>query len=168
MKKLLFFLLLSYSGFSQSNLITIDKVTPDTVCINEKVTVHLTFIYTAFSPTTTINILDSTSPSNTNSQVLIATYQQWIDSNYTMSFNSFANLVIGHNSLRTGFPSNRYDVLENNCTYAIEHYKSQADLLSTQYYNLLGQPIQEPDGLTIEVKNYVGGQREVRKIVTTK
>jgi hypothetical protein len=53
-----------------------------------------------------------------------------------------------------------------NCSVAgIEHYNSQADLLSTEYFNLLGQPVKEPDGVSVEVKTYVGGQREVRKVV---
>jgi len=55
-----------------------------------------------------------------------------------------------------------------NCVLGIENYNSKENLLSTQYFNLLGQPIKEPDGVTVEVKTYVGGQREVRKIVTGK
>ncbi|HTA63254.1 MAG TPA: hypothetical protein VK835_12390 [Bacteroidia bacterium] len=175
MKKLLFFLLLSYTTLAQnnavqlSNFIVIDSIKPDTACINSTVKVYIHFIYTGFSPTDQINVVDSVSPSSTNVLVIPATYQKWVDSNYVLSFVNYnGNLVNGKNSFRMNNQSNSMNFQQNNCIQGIEHYNSQENLLSTQYYNLLGQPVKEPDGVTVEVKTYVGGQREVRKIVTSK
>jgi len=96
------------------------------------------------------------------------TYQQWVDSNYVITLEMDVLTVGVHKMYMQSidaFPSVKLTV--NNCTYGIQQYNNKADLLSTQYYNLLGQPIQQPDGVTIEVKTYVGGQREVRKIFKT-
>jgi|GEM_PF-5056869 hypothetical protein len=49
----------------------------------------------------------------------------------------------------------------------IEQYSQPNELISTSYYNLLGQPINEPNGLTIEVKTYQNGSTQVRKIIKT-
>lgn len=53
------------------------------------------------------------------------------------------------------------------CFSGIETYHSAADLMSTDYYNLLGQPIKEPDGVTVEIKTYKDGTKSVRKILIT-
>lgn len=53
-----------------------------------------------------------------------------------------------------------------NCLLGIKQNTSTQQLLSTEYYNMLGQPISAPNGITIEIKTYVGGYREIRKIIT--
>lgn len=36
-------------------------------------------------------------------------------------------------------------------------YNEPKELLSTAYYNLLGQPVKEPDGITVRIRNYNTG-----------
>jgi hypothetical protein len=50
-------------------------------------------------------------------------------------------------------------------SFGINDIEKTSHLLSTQYYNLLGQPIKEPEGVTVEVKTLSDGSRSVRKIL---
>lgn len=47
----------------------------------------------------------------------------------------------------------------------IETIHSKEDLISTEYFNLLGQPINKPEGIIVEIKTYRDGTKNIRKII---
>src|ERR1700756_5474015 len=149
--------------FAQTPNFVLDSIKPNVICQNEatKFYAHFTGTWNASS---TAAIKDSLSTFQIN-----FTYQNWVDSNYVITYTIYSGiLTVGTHKIYMPSinPSPSKNLTVNNCVYGIEHYNNQADLLSTEYFNLLGQPIKEPDGVTIEVKTYRGGQREVRKVVT--
>jgi hypothetical protein len=167
MKKYIIALFVFFSAtcFAQVPNAIIDSIRPDIICFNQPAKFYAHFTG-SWSGTNNAPIRDSLSAFNRN-----ITYQQWIDSNYVVTLTIISGgLTVGtHKMYIPSFGNSAaVNLTVNNCTFGIEHYNSKEDLLSTQYYNLLGQPVKEPDGICIEVKTYMGGQREVRKIVTNK
>ena len=167
MKKIIAVLLffISINCFSQTPEVVLDSIKPNTICYLQPVKFYAHFTGT-WGATNNAPIKDSLGTYNLN-----ITYQRWVDSNFVVTLTIYStDLTVGVHKMYipsvSNFPSVKLTI--NNCTFGIEHYNSKEDLLSTQYYNLLGQPLKEPDGICIEVKTYVGGQRELRKIVTVK
>lgn len=162
---ILFFL--SVNVFSQSPsydayIVSIDK---DSICKGEllKITMHIDSALIAQAPNATIDVEDSLSSLGFYNMKC----SSWVDSNFTMSFQIYTNT--GLHKFWTSSDYNNHPAIKlyvKNCTAGIEQINSKQGLISTEYFNLLGQPISEPNGVTVEVKTYLGGYREVRKIVT--
>ena len=166
MKKLIAILLLSnYLAFGQLQ-ITIDSLSKNTSCFNETITVyvHGNNPLSTSNSNTTLNLNSETNYGYLGT-ISSCTYKQLCDSGfvkfytYWYHFTADSIATIGFNTIS----QKQFKV--NNCQAGIENYNSKEDLISTEYYNLLGQPIKQPEGITVEVKTYRNGQKEVRKIV---
>lgn len=81
---------------------------------------------------------------------------------YNLGVTCWGNAGL-YNSDPNYLPDVMFDV---NNTTGITQYNHSNELISIEYYNLLGQPIKQPEGITVEIKTYLGGYKEVRKIIT--
>jgi hypothetical protein len=161
MKKIILLLILSANIYAQTYVAQIDSIKPNIVCNNEKITFYAHFS-NDWSPTIHMPIQDSLGNVLAN-----FTYQQWVDSNFVISYVNYGILSTGVHAMTLPdlnyFPCKKLTV--NNCTANIQTHTSTDELISTEYYNLLGQPISEPNGITVEIKTYKGGYREARKVI---
>lgn len=185
MKKLLFILLaFNFNVFSQTNPITL--ISPNTYTINQGDSGWVTVskwnqpnmtdsVYLFLKPTFggSITYLSSILWKGTYNDInnLPIYTPNGIDVYRKLIFKIPANQTTGNNWYNLGNDYSHWNsasgdigVVVNSIT-GIEDYNSKEDLISTEYFNLLGQPISKPDGITVEVKTYKGGFREVRKII---
>lgn len=144
------------------------SVKPDTFCYGQycAITIHMdTGLY--YNPNNMgIMVYDSTyvgTPDRVG--VIYASRQEWIDSGFVLHKNIFQNYGNNNMGIWFGFQNDTKRIQINNCIADIKHYNSVEDLISTEYFNLLGQLIIEPNGITVEVKTFKGGKKEVRKII---
>src|ERR1700751_18964 len=168
MKTLLLSLLIFLSvGLKAQNPIVIDSILPNPACFNDTVTCYMHSVGTCTScnlftiETVPQNLTVYSDHSPTNTAV--------VDSGFVVRFRITSNFMVGNQQLYcpNGHTSGvNYTLVINNCYAGIENYNSKEDLIITEYFNLLGQPISKPYGITIEVKTYLGGLKEVRKIIT--
>ncbi len=156
--------IISQNGWN-AYLISANK---NTICINDTVVfkVHIDSLLLINFPSHQIELYDSSSTCCSfvsNGWTL----KQIADSNYTYKI-----WLVGVNqglrryySAQDNYNNPAINVFVNNCYAGIETHNNKEDLISTEYFNLLGQPISEPNSVTVEVKTFRGGYREVRKIV---
>ena len=153
MKTLIAIIILSCSAVAQTGVNTIiTNINKDTFCQGERVFVTISSNVN-WNQTTQISIIDS----NSNSPVIVKNYQTWIDSNYTLSFYNFG--LIGNNVLvvQDMYSIKKNEIFSKICDAGIKEYKENEQLIKTEYYNLLGQPINAPDGITIRIRYYNNG-----------
>lgn len=168
MKKLIVLLFLSINVFSQVD-VHIISITPDTICFNDTIHVkyHIDSAAVVNFPNGKANLSDSTEGISINNGW---TFQHLSTTNYVYTLIIYSgDLSVGNHKLWTssGLGNGKaVNLYVKNCILGIDNYNSKEDLISTEYFNLLGQPIKQPEGVTVEIKTYKGGQREVRKIIS--
>lgn len=169
MKKLLFILLLTSNGFAQSNGYNayLTNISPDTVCINQVVSFTVKIDTGLLNqPNRMIKVLDSIG--NYTQYVIGGTIQQWIDSGFVMRSPMYpGTLNMGKNKIGIwfGFTNDTHVLYQRNCYQDIIENSNISDPISIEYFNLLGQPIKEPNGLTVEMSTYQSGKKSIRKIM---
>lgn len=159
MKKILFMMLIASASLAQKS-ITIDSVSPNPFCFNDRVKVYT-------HSTGTWNGGENVGLSNNNGSAPLhpGTYQNLFDSNFVWSFTAYQGwFSVGGDYLVIW--AGIYPVTINNCFNGIESYNASELPTSTQYFNMLGRPIEKPEGITVEVKIFSDGRKQVRKIIT--
>lgn len=153
---------------SAQNKLVIDSIVPNTVCFNDTVTCYIHSIGTCTQcEFFTIQTVPQNLTVYTDNSV---SQQATQDSGFVFKMRITHNFNVGNQQLFfPGGHSNgtNYTLIVNNCIASIEKTNQIEDLISTEYYNLLGEKISEPNGLTIEIKTYANGEKEVRKIITS-
>jgi len=152
------------SGQSMAYIVNIE---PDSACAGTLIKVSLHINTSCVPQSAPVYVADSA----TLMSVVGGSIENWMDSGFVMHFvNTTNNLVTGkHTFIIANCGNCGYKPFTQlNCTTGIEHNYRVEDVISTNYFNLLGQPIKEPDGITVEVKHYRDGSTQTRKIVRDK
>lgn len=159
-------------GLNAQPYIVIDSIRPSTPCINDSVKMYLKTVGT-WTANTGNFITAQTEPTQTSFVIMNITYQSLLNNNFVYKlkvkmawFQPNATTQIAIPQYGNPFTGN-YNFVTGNCFAGIEQINSIEQLISTEYFNLLGQPISETNGITVEIKTYLGGCREVRKIFTS-
>lgn len=80
------------------------------------------------------------------------------------------NVTIGNNMYNVDcqdcYPNGHtFPVCVKSNINGIKNYNSKENLISIEYYDLLGNKTTSPNGLTIEIKTYINGSIEIKKII---